>query len=159
MINAQRILLFSNAEAIPGILRDYVRSWELAEYAEDLAGRIAKSKGKKIVLGLKLVPTKKRPSSSVTATTTFKTQYRKAIEDGMKDCDGIAIIPGLMKASEIPDWLYEMAEERYIPIAGFGSFFSDGEGSDVYKETSRKRIELAGARLPMGREGRGGRVK
>lgn len=159
MIEAKRIMLFLNAECIPFLLDDVEFAWELAEYAEDLAGRIAKRRKKQTVSGLELVPTKKRPGRGVASTATFHDQYVSSVLKGISGCDGIAVLPGLGKASVTPDWLQEAAAERYIPVAPFASFFGAEAGSTVFVETSRKRSELIMARIPVGRQGRGGRTK
>lgn len=159
MIEAKRILLFSNAEYVPFILDDMEFAWELAEYAEDLAGRIARRRRKQTVCGLKLIPMKRRPGRGTVSTETFHDQYQASIVEGMAGCDGIAVLPGLGKASETPDWLRKAAESRYIPVAPFSSFFGTEDGSTVFMETSRKRSELVMSRIPHGRQGRGGRTK
>lgn len=159
MIKASKILLFSDAETIPFIMDDTEMAWDLAGYAEELANRIAKRMGKKVVNGLKLVPMKTRPGRGVASTETFRTQYRGAIAKGLAGCDGIAVLPGLGKASETPSWLKELADSRYIPIGPFSSFFGADAGSDIFMETSRRRMDLLTSRIPNGREGRGGRTK
>lgn len=159
MIEAKRIMLFLNAEYIPFLLDDVEFAWELAEYAEDLAGRIAKRRRKQTVSGLGLIPTKRRPGRGVASTATFHDQYMSSVQKGISGCDGIAVLPGLGKASEVPDWLQEIASARYIPVAPFASFFGAEAGSTVFVETSRKRSELIMSRIPNGRQGRGGRTK
>lgn len=159
MIKASKILLFMDAEVIPFIMDDSEHAWDLAYYMEEYATRIAKGHGKKTVDSLRFVPMKSRPGRGVASTETFSSMYRSAVAGGLKGCDGIAMIPGLGKASQAPHWLKELADSMYIPLGPFTAFFGTEAGSDVYIETSRKRMELLTARIPEGREGRGGRTK
>lgn len=158
MIKANCILLYINALEVPFIMEETEHCWDLAEFAEEYAYTIAKAHRQKTKFSLSLAP-QRHATSSLVRSETFQSVYRKNVSAVLDKVDGIAVIPCLGAASEVPQWLKEEADARYITIAPFASFFGSADSDFLYRETSRRRILLVRARRPEGREGRGARVK
>lgn len=158
MIKADRILLYINVLQVPFIMDEAGNGWELAEFAEEYAYNIAKRNRQKTEFSLNLAPSR-HAGRNLVKTETFQSVYRKNVIKVLDKVDAVAYIPCLGKASEIPDWLKTEADNRYIMIAPFSSFFEKPDGDSLYVETSRRRMLLTRVRRPEGREGRGSRQK
>ena len=158
MIKASCILLFINAEEVPFLMDESDQSWDLAEFAEEYAYNIALAHNQKIKFSLVLSPERRAPRT-MARTDTYRNLYRKNVLKALEKVDAVALLPGLGKAGEAPDWLKKAADEKYVITAPFASFFGNDDSSDLYVETSRRRTHLITAKRPQGREGRGGRIK
>lgn len=158
MIKADRILLYINVLQVPFIMDEADKGWELAEFAEEYAYNIAKRNHQKTEFSLYLSPSR-HASRMLAKAETFQSMYRKNVIKVLDKVDAIAYIPCLGKASDVPEWLKTEAENRYIIVAPFTSFFSEAESDSLFVETSRKRMVLTRVHRPEGREGRGSRQK
>lgn len=158
MIKADCILLFINSEEVPFLMDETDQSWDLAEFAEEYAFNIALAKNQKIKFSLVLSP-ERRPSRTVVRTETYRDMYRRSVIKALEKVDAVALLPGLGKAGEAPEWLKNAADAKYVITAPFATFFGNSDSGDLFVETSRRRTWLINAKRPQGREGRGGRIK